>query len=118
MSNSIKFTEQGSVRIVTKLLYPRFGPTPSVELDDPLKIAAENANSTAHSGKQFEDTSDDKAGMTCLPDLEKGSVPLESRRQSLGSSREKEAEKRREKAVVRIEIHDTGVGLKKQDVIE
>lgn len=72
--------------------------------------------------KHVEDREKDDEKGEYLPevDLEKGSVPLETRRQSRDSIREKEngEQRRREKAVVRVEIHDTGVGLKKQDVIE
>jgi hypothetical protein len=56
-------------------------------------------------------------------DIEKGSIALESRRLSrdsvMTSAREKEEEKRPPtKAVVRVEVHDTGVGLRKSDIIE
>lgn len=58
-------------------------------------------------------------------DMEKGSVALESRRMSKDSTytapREKsegEEKKPIHKAVVRVEIHDTGVGLRASDVIE
>ncbi len=60
-------------------------------------------------------------------DVEKGSIQLESRRMSRDSSGVHktvglgagvEEERRKMKAVVRVEIHDTGVGLRKQDIIE
>lgn len=54
-------------------------------------------------------------------DLEKGSVTMEQKRMSKESGRDKEKEeekKKVQKAVIRVEIHDTGVGLKKTDVIE
>lgn len=90
-----------------------------MEIDDPLNVAADNANATVQAHvKHIEDYTHEKVAVIGHVDLEKGSVPLETRRHSRESTREKETERRREKAVVRIEIHDTGVGLKKQDVIE
>lgn len=52
-----------------------------------------------------------------LPTLNADNI---GRRQSRDSGREqKEREERnRYKAIVRVEIHDTGVGLRKQDVVE
>ncbi|KAK4683944.1 hypothetical protein P7C73_g6264, partial [Tremellales sp. Uapishka_1] len=103
VSNSVKFTQNGSVRIVTKLLYPRLEPTPSTELDDPLNQAAINLQKTlALEGK----------------DVEMGSVMIENGRMSTEHIKEKAEEQRKHKAVIRVEIHDTGVGLRKQDVIE
>ena len=104
VSNSIKFTDKGSVRIVTKLLYPRLEPTPAVEMDDPLNIAAANR------GAAERDTA-------TLHDHEKGGVAM-SRDETVPQSRDSAALPRIFKAVVRVEVHDTGVGLKKQDVIE
>ena len=59
-------------------------------------------------------------------DPEKGSIAAEAHRMSRDSTgmKEKDERDRHEeirtvrKAVVRVEIHDTGVGLKKMDVIE
>jgi len=100
------------VRIVTKLLYPRPEPTPATEIDDPLRQAAENADQI----QQIEDR--ERMERYNLGDIEKGSVIMENRRQSRDLSKDKDDESKRYKAVVRVEIHDTGVGLKKQDVIE
>lgn len=111
VSNSIKFTEAGSVRIVTKLLYPRIESTPGFELDDPLRIAADNRE------KQEQTDDEERIERFASGDTEKGSIAMENWRQSR-DLKEKEEEKRSHKAVVRVEIHDTGVGLKKQDVIE
>ena len=115
VSNSIKFTETGSVRIVTKLLYPRMQPTPATELDDPLRQAAVNLKNQQklEEGERME--------RWAKGDVEKGSIMLDERRVShgsVGSVKETHEEKKRRKAVVRVEIHDTGVGLKKEDVIE
>ena len=134
MSNSIKFTDTGSVRIVTKLLYPRVDPTPGVEADDPLRQAALNleANQEAtharEPGTGMERLNTLGGTVSNAPtDVEKGSVALEARRMSKDSNLHKhterereraEDERRRSKAVVRVEVHDTGVGLKKSDIIE
>ncbi|WRT66117.1 uncharacterized protein IL334_003070 [Kwoniella shivajii] len=121
VSNSIKFTDTGSVRIVTKLLYPRMEPTPAVELDDPLRQAAVNLQ------KQQEIEQTERTERLALHgglghggmDVEKGSVHLEIQRQGRDIEKEREEERRRvQKVVVRVEIHDTGVGLRKQDVID
>ncbi|KAK8864179.1 hypothetical protein IAR55_001425 [Kwoniella newhampshirensis] len=131
VSNSIKFTDTGSVRIVTKLLYPRLEPTPATEIDDPLRQAAVNLQ------KQQQLEESDKIGRSPTPgqnpfpshlatemDVEKGSISAESERFSKDSwlrekEKEKEEEKKRvQKVVVRVEVHDTGVGLRKQDVID
>lgn len=131
VSNSIKFTESGSVRIVTKLIYPRLDlNAEGAELDTPLREAAENL----HHLQQQE------------ADIEKGSIHLESLRHSTdpkyreshshphpygaghhkdkdkdkdhNAERQKEKERERRKAIVRVEIHDTGIGLKKDDLDE
>ncbi len=112
VSNSIKFTESGSVRMATKLLYPRLEPTPATEIDDPLRQAALNLE------KQQKNESEERIERFASSDAEKGSVQVEHRRQSRDWAWEKDEERKSYKAVVRVEIHDTGVGLKKQDVFE
>jgi signal transduction histidine kinase len=157
VSNSIKFTETGSVKIVTKLLYPRVEPTPSTEIDDPLQLARVNAARQAHitpindrdaitpvinektGSTMVDDQAEDKekAWTTTGPstanasatwgsgDVEKAvQVPTLTadggRRRSVDSAKERTErdERNRYKAIVRVEVHDTGVGLRKQDVVE
>jgi signal transduction histidine kinase len=114
VSNSIKFTSSGSVRIVTKLLYPRFDPTPGVEIADPLSRGS--GGEDAQSGETLTPDRGDEG------DLEKGSVHAEQVRGAKDRDsvirKQEEEETRRRKAVVRVEVHDTGVGLRKQDIIE
>lgn len=137
VSNSIKFTEEGSVRIVTKLIYPRMD-TESIEeeVEDHLKEAAENQQKQQHThlshgsfasdgSKRF--SSDSMTGMRSGMgmDVEKGSIHLESLRHASDPKMlesvpmvQPKVDKSRQKAIVRIEIHDTGVGLKKNDLDE
>jgi signal transduction histidine kinase len=138
VSNSIKFTEQGSVRIVTKLIYPRLDlATSNEDLEGPLREAAENlhkqqqaeaADSKRYSGDL--EKMGTASGRDSL-DMEKGSIHLESLRHQhdpkLSQShtsheavtpRDGRDDKSRRKAIVRVEIHDTGIGLKKDDLEE
>ncbi|WWC89586.1 uncharacterized protein L201_004511 [Kwoniella dendrophila CBS 6074] len=119
VSNSIKFTDKGSVRIVTKLLYPRMEPTPALEIDDPLRQATLNLQRQQEMETHERNERLNMASSGGMIDIEKGSVPMEIRRQSRDLEKDKEEEKKRvQKVVVRVEIHDTGVGLRKQDVID
>jgi signal transduction histidine kinase len=132
VSNSIKFTEEGSVRIVTKLLYPRMDTESEEEVEDHLKEAAENQQkqkqdshlshgSFASDGSKRFSSDSMRPGM----DVEKGSIHLESLRHASDPKMlesvpmvQPKVDKSRQKAIVRIEIHDTGVGLKKNDLDE
>jgi len=145
VSNSIKFTEEGSVRLVTKLLYPRMDieTIEDEEVEDHLKEAAENqqkqkmdshfshgsfaSDGTGTGTKRF--SSDSAISIMGMgkpgSDVEKGSIHLESLRhtsdpktlESVPMARGK-VDKADRKAIVRVEIHDTGVGLKKGDLDE
>ncbi|WVO16425.1 hypothetical protein L204_104101 [Cryptococcus depauperatus] len=143
VSNSIKFTDRGSVRIVTKLLYPRLEDTPAVEEDDPLRLAAINLQRQ----QELEQTEKHERTFALIQpvsqqtlgrhgshsskghippsnlDIEKGDIMLEQKRLSKDSGmiREKEKEGKKnkiQKVVVRVEVHDTGVGLRKTDVMD
>jgi signal transduction histidine kinase len=140
VSNSIKFTEQGSVKIVTKLIYPRLDLTSSNEdLEGPLRQATENAHQQAEEAKEAGRTSSDEKRSTqgtmldAAPgrrslDVEKGSIHLESLRHQndpkevlappMERGPQRDGSKMRQKAIVRVEIHDTGIGLKKDDLDE
>lgn len=139
VSNSIKFTEQGSVRIVTKLLYPRFDVLPDTstgetltaedEVESHLKEAAENVQKQqlGTCGDAVRRASSESARINTSMDIEKGSIHLESLRhvsdpkmlQSVPMVPEKrDTDKSKQKAIVRVEIHDTGIGLKKDDLDE
>nr|XP_018263320.1 two-component system sensor protein [Kwoniella dejecticola CBS 10117]OBR85478.1 two-component system sensor protein [Kwoniella dejecticola CBS 10117] len=121
VSNSIKFTDKGSVRIVTKLLYPRMEPTPAVELDDPLRQAALNLQKQQEIEHHERNERLQLGSAGGMIDIEKGSVAMENRRQSRDLEKQNSEEERKksvQKVVVRVEIHDTGVGLRKQDVID
>ena len=131
VSNSIKFTDEGSVRIVTKLLYPIVEPSPATEIDDPLVQAARNlqAAQEMEEASRMERLATIGSMSTSASenfDIEKGSVNIESRRMSRDTltphhkvvGHGVEEERKKQKAVVRVEIHDTGVGLRKADIIE
>jgi signal transduction histidine kinase len=141
VSNSIKFTEEGGVKIVTKLLYPRMVDTEEEdeEVEDHLKEAAENQQkqkldshlshgSFASDGtKRFSSDSTKSMGMGIMRggmDVEKGSIHLESLRHASdpkmleSAPMKQKVDKANRKAIVRVEIHDTGVGLKKGDLDE
>ena len=140
VSNAMKFTEQGSVRIVTKLLYPRLDLSTSTSEDDlegPLREATENSQRQQHeeaemreSGRFSSDVEKPTiqgSGRTSL-DVEKGSIHLESLRHlsdpkaviapPMERGLQRAGSKTRHKAIVRVEIHDTGIGLKKDDLDE
>lgn len=131
VSNSIKFTEQGSVKIVTKLLYPRLDLTSSDEdLEGPLREAAENLHRQQQdeaeargSNRYSGDVEKITSGRASL-DMEKGSIHLESLRHQndpkamVAPPMSRTDGKARQKAIVRVEIHDTGIGLKKDDLEE
>jgi signal transduction histidine kinase len=149
VSNSVKFTEEGSVRIVTKLIYPRLDVIPDAttttdvtdEVDSHLKEAAENQakqqqhhihqsqNSYSSDGvKRFSaDSGRLIMSMPMSTDPEKGSIHLESLRHSSDPKmlqsvpmvpEKREGDRTKQKAIVRVEIHDTGIGLKKDDLDE
>lgn len=138
VSNSIKFTEQGSVRIVTKLIYPRLDlATSNEDLEAPLREAADNlhkqqqaeADTRLYSVEMEKGVMPHASSGRASLDMEKGSIHLESLRHQHdpkltqthtaghlnGHERD---DKARRKAIVRVEIHDTGIGLKKDDLEE
>ncbi|KAL7421501.1 hypothetical protein Q5752_003270 [Cryptotrichosporon argae] len=119
VSNALKFTDQGSVRVVTKLLYPRVDGTPASELDDPLRQAAANLER-----QQQLEAAEAAHRAAASPDPEKGSAAIEAIRHSRDERRATVApgpapgERVRAKAVVRVEVHDTGVGLRNEDLTD
>jgi signal transduction histidine kinase len=141
VSNSIKFTEEGGVKIITKLLYPRMIDTEEEdeEVEDHLKEAAENQQKqkldshlshgtfASDGTKRFSSDSTRSMGMGVMRggmDVEKGSIHLESLRHASdpkmleSAPMKQKVDKANRKAIVRVEIHDTGVGLKKGDLDE
>lgn len=103
MSNALKFTVAGSVRLRTKLLLPL---PPSPALDD---RHISSPQSQEHNNEQPHD-----AGAVFHTDTEKGHPDGGS---DLGGS-ETRYKRRPSMAVIRIEVSDTGVGLRQQDMIE
>lgn len=115
-------------------------PTPAAELDDPLRQAAVNLQrqqAMEEETRRTLNSVDAEKDRICSPrvhsaatlgDVEKGSVHHETARHSgewprPGSDsgmreRREDKDKEEPKAVIRVEIHDTGVGLRKEDLEE
>jgi signal transduction histidine kinase len=144
VSNACKFTPSGSVKIVTKLLFPRTDSTGNTPLTSPID---ETADELGHDVKQIENTphcspgsasnappessmsTDTDQTLTNMSDSHPVPVTVERIRQ-LRDARESTSSTRpnfgvripkkpaETKAIIRVEVHDTGVGLHKRDVIE
>lgn len=112
VSNALKFTQSGSVRLITSLLYP----TGSLNGKDtcrevvPISERQDRRLSTLSEVAQMSGFSPRK-GSAC--DVEKGDVSTELERNNYGPA--KSFQKPR-KAVVRVEVRDTGVGIAKEDL--
>lgn len=111
MSNSIKFTQQGGVKIVTKLLY--VNTTNELQRAIPLLQDDPDYITPAPLPRRQSSALRNKRGEN--QDVEKGDVELEEKRHN---PEEEIAMLRPRTAVVRVEVHDTGVGLRKRDLQE
>jgi signal transduction histidine kinase len=92
VSNALKFTQQGSVKMVTKLLFPTLG-------------TGIDTKSSSKDTKEYPDTPSEKNPAT----ISVGSVDLSDPLPKVTSNPIS-------KAVVRFEVHDTGPGLSLSDV--
>ncbi|KAL1405534.1 hypothetical protein Q8F55_009172 [Vanrija albida] len=151
VSNALKFTHSGSVRVVTKLKFPTFTlpALPRRRTDSSTVVpSGENSKVTSPLGAAFDEEH------VAKDDPERGSLSMESRRQSLIRRASEPASRSRSpyakqsprlrstashaippelqrnfsygtypldgvsvpKVVVRVEVHDTGVGLRPEDV--
>lgn len=124
VSNAIKFTPSGSVKIVTKLLYPRLessnlSESPMVEkIENETMDQAEDEDPETtknvllmqnHSGQPTPLSSE---SLKKLPSVEKPG------RFTPGYAGVPPRPTNDNKAILRVEVHDTGVGLNRKDVID
>lgn len=123
-SNALKFTTQGGVRIVTKLLYPRMesaAQTPDVEVSE---SAARDRNYSLTSSEKSSPFNIETPGGTQIQLNALGKDPHDaaqvSEKQSnmthAHSTAQQKAAQPGQKAIIRIEFIDTGIGLHPRDV--
>lgn len=95
VSNAFKFTQTGSVRMVSKLLYPQIHAEPVVTARQTETVQSDKcpfgASAKVHASLNFSDTPPQQQVYTTVRE-------------------------RTDTAIIRIEIHDTGVGLSLSDV--
>ena len=112
VSNAIKFTQSGSIRIVTRLNYvsPTAGNSVWQPGEDVIMPTKESSTASRNTNKtlveQAGSSSDVEKGLSADLDVEKGL-------KSLMKGHEEDRQ-----VVVRVEIHDSGAGLKKEDLVE
>lgn len=120
-SNALKFTTEGGIRVVTKLLFPRMESsvqTPDQELSE--NVTARN-HSLGSSEKSSPFNIETPGGTQIqLNQLEKNSHAdaTMSEKQSFSGHlpTNSKAAQPGQKAIIRVEVHDTGVGLHPKDV--
>ncbi|KAJ9096383.1 hypothetical protein QFC21_005205 [Naganishia friedmannii] len=124
-SNALKFTTEGGIRVVTKLLFPRMessAQTPSEEISEDDQG---RHNSLGSSDKSSPFNFETPGGTQVqLNQLDKHSPSSESTgsEKFLGighqntHSQNMKAAQPGQKAIIRVEVHDTGVGLHPRDV--
>lgn len=104
VSNALKFTEPGgSVRLVTKLVQPS---------------VPRRTEDTAEADHESVDQAELDRKQPRRPPSEKGSTEHERQRDVCRSSTSSASAVSSTKAVVRVEIHDTGVGLEPADLVD
>lgn len=106
VSNAIKFTPAGHVKIKTNLLYPRAEPTPFDEKMDPIDKATETAQNL-HRELQKDSVASSGSDTTRVEHDEKSSVTLRERSKSDASCRDHHQTNH---VIIRIEVQDQGVG--------
>ncbi|TDL16755.1 hypothetical protein BD410DRAFT_901857 [Rickenella mellea] len=116
-SNACKFTSSGGqIKIVTKLIYPSSSPLPEtpvpVVLPEPPIHAVIEHIEESKSMKEHHVNTDPPLDDTRTTALSTSGVAQHN------DVNEKRAAAALEKIVVRIEVHDTGVGIKAKDLID
>lgn len=124
-SNALKFTTEGGIRVVTKLLFPRMessAHTPSEEMSEEGRDRDQSLGSS-DKGSPF-NVETPGGTQVQLNQLEKHTQGSESTgsEKLLGfghqhtNSQHMKAAQPGQKAIIRVEVHDTGVGLHPRDV--
>lgn len=115
VSNAIKFTPSGSVKIVTKLLYPRIESSALSVTESPAMertedtIVLDESEVTTTSGKPIPLSHE---SLRKIPSDEK------HKRSAVDAFVGAPPRPLDSKAILRVEVHDTGVGLNKKDVVD
>jgi signal transduction histidine kinase len=120
-SNALKFTTEGGIKVVTKLLFPRMessAQTPDQEFSEAEKARNDSVVSSEKSAAFNIETPG--GTQIQLNQLEKGSQPDTriSEKQAFSGHlpHNSKATQPGQKAIIRVEVHDTGVGLHPKDV--
>ena len=122
-SNALKFTTQGGVKIVTKLLYPRMESslqTPDEEISESTRDRNYSvASSEKSSPFNIETPGGTQIQLNALEKNPQSTLPI-SEKPPMGhthsTSMQNKAAQPGQKAIIRIEFIDTGIGLHPRDV--
>lgn len=120
-SNALKFTTEGGIKVVTKLLFPRMessAQTPDQEYSEAEKARNDSVVSSEKSAAFNIETPG--GTQIQLNQLERGSQrdTQISEKQAFSGHlpNSSKAAQPGQKAIIRVEVHDTGVGLHPKDV--
>ncbi|KAJ9114333.1 hypothetical protein QFC22_005785 [Naganishia vaughanmartiniae] len=124
-SNALKFTTEGGIRVVTKLLFPRMessAQTPSEEMSEESRERHYSLGSSDKSSPyNVETPGGTQVQLNQLESQNPGAVSTGSEKLSgfghhYTNSQHMKAAQPGQKAIIRVEVHDTGVGLHPRDV--
>lgn len=122
-SNALKFTTEGGIKVVTKLLFPRMESSAQTP-DQEFLEAEKGRNGSVVSSEKSSPFNIETPGGTQiqLNQLEKGSqgqanIQISEKQAFSGHlPPNTKAAQPGQKAIIRVEVHDTGVGLHPKDV--
>jgi signal transduction histidine kinase len=123
-SNALKFTTQGGVRIVTKLLYPRMessAQTPDVEMSESARDRNYSMTSSEKSSPfNIETPGGTQIQLNALEKDPQAATTASEKQSPVGhaysTAQQNKATQPGQKAIIRIEFIDTGIGLHPRDV--
>ena len=122
-SNALKFTTQGGVRIVTKLLYPRMESSVQTPEEEISEITRDRHYSVASSEKSSRFNVETPGGtqiqLNALEKNPQGALQFSEKLPTghiNSTSVQNKAAQPGQKAIIRIEFIDTGIGLHPRDV--